>query len=347
VAKLAVAVSGGVDSAVAAARLVDTGHEVTAIHLLLQPKPAPAIADALAVAEALGIPFLLWDLSESFERLVQGDFIDEYARGRTPNPCIRCNKTIKFGIMLERALETGFEAVATGHYARLIADAQVVQLHRASEIPKDQSYVLATLSQDVLQRMWLPLGASAKQQVRAEAVERGLPIASKSESMDLCFIPDDDTAGWLASRVGRRPGEIVDEAGTVLGSHDGTYLYTVGQRRGLDIRRPAADGNPRFVLGVDAESRRVVVGPRHRLAVDRLVAGPPVWSSGVATVDAFDACVQVRAHGEQHEASVNVQADGSIEIALHSPILGVAPGQTAVVYDGTKVVVAATINQAS
>jgi len=336
VAKIAVALSGGVDSAVAAARLLDAGHDVTAVHLGLW---ADASDDARAVAAILGVPFLLWDFRDEFQRQVIDDFADEYARGLTPNPCLVCNRRLKFGAMLDRAVELGFDGMATGHYARLVGD-DPAELHRG-DVAKDQSYVLAVLPQPVLRRLWLPLGASSKQEVRQEAQARGLPVAGKAESMDVCFIEDGDTGAWLAARLGSRPGQIVSESGEVLGTHDGTYLYTIGQRRGLNLRRPAEDGQPRYVLGVDAPGGRVVVGPREHLAVDKLVAGPVVWSSGIAEEGQFE--VQVRAHGEPSACVVRALADGCVEIGLANPIFGVAPGQTAVVYDGTRVVAAGVI----
>lgn len=340
-AKIAVAVSGGVDSAVAAARLLDAGHDVTAVHLVLQSRAA--VADARAVADALGIPFLLWDMTDEFQQLVIDDFIETYSNGQTPNPCLTCNRTIKFGAMLDRVLGLGFDGLATGHYARLLSTGGTVELRRAFEAAKDQSYVLAVLTQAQLRRTWLPLGASSKSQVRAEAGERGLPVAAKAESMDICFIADGDTSGWLKQHLGPRPGEIVDESGEVLGTHDGTFLFTVGQRRGLNLRQPAADGQPRFVLGVDAPNRRVVVGPKEHLATAHLETGPVVWSSGVAQVAPFEGRAQVRAHGEEVDCRVTPLADGGMGIELSSAIYGVAPGQTAVVYDDDLVVVSGVI----
>ena len=245
--------------------------------------------------------------------------------------------------MLDKVLELGFDGLATGHYARLVARGDAVELHRAFEPTKDQSYVLAVLTQDKLARAWLPLGASSKAEVRAEAGGRGLPVAHKAESMDLCFIEGGDTPGWLRAHIGPRPGEIVDESGNVLGAHDGTYLYTIGQRRGLNLRFPGEDGRPRFVIGLDAPGRRVVVGPRQRLARAHLETLPVVWSSGVAREAPFEGRAQVRAHGEEVACRVTPQDDGGVGIDLCTPMVGVAPGQTAVVYDGDLVVIAGMI----
>jgi len=355
-ARIVAGVSGGVDSAVATARLLDAGHEVTAVHLVLQhatelvdaQRLLAAAEEARRVAERLGVPFETWDLADDFEAQVLDYFVGEYAAGRTPNPCARCNRTIKFGVFLRRAQVLGYDGLATGHYARIVrAAGDGVELHRAADLPKDQSYVLAVLGQDQLRRVVLPLGGSTKAEVRAEAAKRGLPVAAKAESMDLCFIPDGDTARWLQGRLGAVPGDIVDESGEVLGRHEGTYRYTVGQRKGLNLRRPAADGEPRFVLGLDAAKRQVVVGPREHLAVTRLVAGPVVWTSGVTPGEPFAASVQVRAHGEQYPATVTRLDDEQVQIDVRSPIIGVAPGQLAVLYEGTRVVASATINLAA
>jgi len=348
-ARIVAAVSGGVDSAVAAARLMDAGHSVTAVHLLLQPDGEPASGapdDAARVANRLGIPYELWDLRDEFQRLVLDDFTAEYAAGRTPNPCLRCNRTIKFGELLSRALAAGFDGIATGHYARLVETAGgVVELHRALDASKDQSYVLSVLGQDKLRRVFLPLGESTKDEVRTEAESRGLPVAQKSDSMDLCFIPDGDRVGWLQQRLGVRPGVIADESGEVLGRHDGTYRYTIGQRKGLNLKHPSPDGTPRFVTGIDADHSRVVVGPHRHLAVESLRCGTATWTSGKAPDGPSRLSVQVRAHGDEHPAIVIMLDDGSVEIALPTPIMGVAPGQTAVFYDGSKVVGSAMIER--
>jgi len=343
-ARIISALSGGVDSAVATARMLDDGHDVMAVHLVLH-KADTAVSEARSVAKYLGVPFEVWDLSDVFQRQVLECFVGEYATGRTPNPCVMCNRTIKFGELLRRASELGFDGLVTGHYARVIRlDDGAVELQRAVHVAKDQSYVLSVLTQDCLRRVWLPLGASAKSEVREEAVARGLPVAEKSESMDLCFVPDGDTGGWLAQWLGTQSGEIVDEAGDVLGRHDGIYRYTIGQRRGLNLRQPADDGQPRFVVGLDGETGQVVVGPRAHLEVWGLLGDDAVWTCGVAPDAPFEAVVQVRAHSEEHAAEVVAVCDGrGVEVRLHSPIIGVAPGQTVALYDGTRVVGSARI----
>jgi tRNA-specific 2-thiouridylase len=270
-------------------------------------------------------------------------FSAEYEAGLTPNPCLQCNRTIKFGALLDRALRQGYDGVATGHYARLKRRPHGVELYRAVDAGKDQSYVLSVLTQAQLSRAWFPLGVSTKPEVRAQATSLGLPVANTAESMDLCFIPDGDTAGWLSARLGARPGEIVDESGAVLGRHGGTYRYTVGQRKGLDIRVPAADGSPRFVLGVDAPAARLVVGPRRRLEVTELRCRDAVWTSGTTPAGPIDVRVQVRAHGDEHEAAAMPAPGNDVTVTLPQPITGVAPGQTAAFYDRDQVVGSARI----
>jgi tRNA-uridine 2-sulfurtransferase len=353
--RVVAAMSGGVDSAVAAARAVDAGHEVTGVHLALSRTPqthrtgargcctVEDADDARRAADVLGIPFYVWDLSERFHDEVVADFTGEYAAGRTPNPCVRCNERIKFTAVLDRALALGYDAVATGHYARLRSNPDgAVELHRAVDAGKDQSYVLGVLTQRQLRASLFPLGDTPKPAVRAEAARRGLRVADKPDSHDICFIADGDTPGWLRERLGPAPGSIV-EAGTgeVLGTHEGSYGFTVGQRKGLRIGRPAADGRPRYVLGIEPVSGTVTVGPREALEVDSISGGHARWCGPVPS-DVLDCTVQLRAHGEPHRAVARVRGE-AVELELLDPARGVAPGQTAVLYDGTRVVGSATI----
>ncbi|MDQ1574471.1 MAG: tRNA-uridine 2-sulfurtransferase, partial [Actinomycetota bacterium] len=264
------AMSGGVDSAVAAARAVDAGHEVVGVHLALSQAPQTLrtgargcctvedARDARRAADVLGIPFYVWDMAAEFREDVLDDFVAEYAAGRTPNPCLRCNEKIKFAAVLDRALALGFDAVATGHHARLVDGPQGRELHRSVDIGKDQSYVLAVLTADQLSRAMFPLGDCTKDEVRAEAARRGLGVADKPDSHDVCFIADGDTAGFLTRAIGAQPGPIVDAvSGAELGRHEGAYAYTVGQRKGLGLTVPAPDGRPRYVLSIEPVSRTV------------------------------------------------------------------------------------------
>jgi tRNA-specific 2-thiouridylase len=350
------AMSGGVDSAVAAARAVAAGHDVTGVHLALARNPQTYRSgargcctledsrDARRAADVIGIPFYVWDLAEEFHESVVDDFVAEYAAGRTPNPCLRCNEKIKFAAVLDRALALGFDAVVTGHHARLDSDGR---LRRSVDAAKDQSYVLAVLTPGQLRHSIFPLGDSTKAQVRAEAAARGLAVADKPDSHDICFIADGDTQGWLRERLGGTPGDIVDaDTGAVLGRHDGAYAYTVGQRKGLGLRVPAPDGRPRYVLSITPVSNTVTVGPAEALDV-RVVRGErPVWNVAAPAVSAQ---VQLRAHGEALPADVTV-ADGALVARLHTPARGVAAGQAVVVYQpdpaGDIVLGSATITSA-
>lgn len=349
--------SGGVDSAVAAARAVEAGHDVVGVHLALSraggtlrtgSRGCCTIEDALdarRAADLLGIPFYVWDFSERFRDDVIADFVSEYQAGRTPNPCMRCNEKIKFAALLERALELGFDAVCTGHYANLVSTETGLELHRAADDAKDQSYVLGVLTAEQLAHTYFPLGSTpSKALVRAEAAERGLSVAQKPDSHDICFIPDGDTRGWLAEKVGTATGDIVDRAGAVVGSHEGAHAFTVGQRRGLKLGVPAADGKPRFVLEVRPVSNTVVVGPKEALAVAEISGERFSWA-GAAPSDAEFACeVQIRAHAEPVPASASVTAEG-VTVVPDVALDGVATGQTAVLYVGTRVLGQFTIDR--
>jgi tRNA-specific 2-thiouridylase len=349
--------SGGVDSAVAAARAVDAGHDVVGVHLALSRAGGTLRAgsrgcctiedamDARRAADLLGIPFYVWDFSERFRDDVIDDFVSEYRAGRTPNPCMRCNEKIKFAALLERAIELGFDAVCTGHYALLVDGPDGRELHRASDAAKDQSYVLGVLTADQLAHTYFPLGATpSKAQVRAEAAERGLTVAQKPDSHDICFIPDGDTRGWLAEKVGAEVGEIVDRTGTVIGRHEGAHAFTVGQRRGLQLGVPAPDGKPRFVLEVRPVDNRVVVGPKEALATAEIAGARFTWAGRAPSQRTFSCEVQIRAHAEPVPARAEITAS-EIVVVPETPFDGVAPGQTAVIYDGTRVLGQFTIDR--
>ncbi|WP_418063687.1 tRNA 2-thiouridine(34) synthase MnmA [Pimelobacter simplex] len=362
--KVVAAMSGGVDSAVAAARAAEAGHEVTGIHLALSRNPKSYRSgargcctiedanDARRAADVIGIPFYVWDLSDRFHTDVVEDFMDTYAAGQTPNPCLRCNEKIKFAAVLDKALALGFDAVATGHYATVrTSSSGAIELHRAIDAAKDQSYVLGVLDEQQLRHSLFPLGDTPKPQVRAEAAARGLLVADKPDSHDICFVADGDNAGWLREKLGDRApnqgGEIRDDAtGEVLGEHEGTFAFTIGQRKGLRLGRPAPDGKPRYVLDIEPVSGTVTVGPRERLAVDQVSGDRVRWCGAplvAGTVLAGDGVsVQLRAHGAEHRAVVRV-GDDALVVDLLDPADGIAPGQAVVVYDGTRVVGSATI----
>lgn len=340
--RIMIGLSGGVDSSVAAARLVEAGHEVTGVNYAFGAAGVDGDPDARRIAGELGIDFEVWDFRKEFAEVIMGYFTDEYAAGRTPNPCVRCNSTMKFGRVLDRALASGFDAVATGHYARteLQPDGSVALL-RAADSAKDQSYVLAVLRPDQLERVHFPLGDSRKPEVRAEAAARGLPTASKPDSLDICFIPDGDTAGFLGRKLGIKAGEVVDADGAAVGTHAGAHGFTVGQRKGLKLGRPAADGRPRYVIGTNAATNTVTVGPREALRVTGLRCAPTSWTRVVH--DEPVACrVQVRAHGAPLSAIVTSGPDGT-EVRFDEPTYGIAPGQYAVFYSGDEAIGMATI----
>ncbi|WP_439377514.1 tRNA 2-thiouridine(34) synthase MnmA [Amycolatopsis lexingtonensis] len=338
------AMSGGVDSAVAAARAVDAGHDVVGVHLALSAKPGTLRTgsrgcctiedshDARRAADILGIPFYIWDFAERFTEEVVETFVGEYAAGRTPNPCVTCNEKIKFEALLEKAMALGFDAVATGHYARLSVVDGVPELRRSADSGKDQSYVLASLTAEQLSHAMFPLGDSWKSDVRAEAERRGLSVANKPDSHDICFIPDGDTKKFLEDRLGQRPGELVDaETGAVLGRHTGVHGFTVGQRKGLGIDAPAPDGRPRYVLSLEPVSGSVRVGPAAELGVKVIEADRAIWPSGRPLTEPTECVVQVRAHGGIVDAVADVDSD-VMTVHLREPLRGVAPGQVVVLY---------------
>lgn len=355
--RVLVAMSGGVDSSVAAARMVDAGHDVVGVHMALSSAPGTLrtgsrgccskedAGDARRVADILDIPFYVWDFADRFKDDVIDDFVESYARGETPNPCVRCNERIKFSALAARALALGFDAVATGHYARLTDG----RLRRAVDADKDQSYVLGVLTAEQLSHAIFPIGDTPKPQIRAEAAERGLSVAKKPDSHDICFIPSGDTQAFLGARIGVRRGAVVDETGTVLAEHEGVHGFTIGQRKGLGIAGPGADGRPRYVTAIDAETGTVRVGSVEDLELSELVGDKPVFTSGTPLRGPVECQVQVRAHGGITDAVAELR-DGRLAVALRAPLRGVAPGQTMVLYrpdaEGDEVIASATIARA-
>jgi len=356
--RVVAAMSGGVDSAVAAARMLEAGHEVVGVHLALSQNAATLresargcctledAADARRVADMIGIPFYVWDMAARFKNDVVESFIAEYAAGRTPNPCLRCNETIKFAALLDKALALGFDAVATGHYAQIAEGASGArELHRAVDMGKDQSYVLGVLDEDQLTRSFFPLGDTAKSQIRHEAATRGFYVAAKPDSHDICFIPDGNTRKWLTDRLGEQPGDIVDLGGAKVGEHGGAYAFTVGQRRGLHLGQPTDGGEARYVVEVQPDTNTVVVAAGELLGVDAITGFHPRWC-GPAPEGVVSVGAQVRAHGEEIPATAWVDEE-KVEVRLQRRIRGVAPGQSVVLYDGTRVVGSATIAKAT
>ncbi len=350
--KVLVAMSGGVDSSVAASMLVAEGHDVTGVHMKLSNTPglqssgkvhgcctAEAADDARRVAQVLDMPFYVWDLTEEFSRGVLDDFVAEYTNGRTPNPCVRCNETVKFGALLERGRRAGFDAVATGHYAVNRFDRGAWRLGRSADRAKDQSYVLSTLGQDALALARFPVGAQTKTETRAIARSLELRTADKPDSYEICFVPDGDAAGFVERALGETAaGEIVGPDGAVVGEHRGLHRFTVGQRRGLGI----ATHEKRYVLEVDAPRNRVVVGPGELLARGGLVAERVSW---IAETPAPETAVsaQIRAHGSEISAVLETVGDGGATVRFAEPQRGVAPGQLVALYAGDEVLGGGTI----
>ena len=348
------AMSGGVDSSVAAARMVDAGHDVVGVHLALSTAPGTLrtgsrgccskedASDARRVADVLGIPFYVWDFAEKFKADVIDDFVSSYARGETPNPCVRCNQRIKFSALAARALALGFDTVATGHYARL-SDGR---LRRAVDRDKDQSYVLAVLTAEQLRHAAFPIGDTPKPQIRSEAARRGLAVADKPDSHDICFIPSGNTRAFLGERIGVRRGAVVNADGAVLATHDGVHGFTIGQRKGLGIAGPGPDGRPRYVTAIDADTATVHVGEAGDLDVFALTGRAPVFTAGAVFSGPVECAVQVRAHGEIASAVVELTGD-ELDVRLRTPLRGVARGQTLVLYrpdpGGDEVLGSATI----
>lgn len=376
-ARVLVGLSGGVDSAVAAARLLAAGHQVEGMFMQLEGDAeaeggaggaagaeggdrmasgytGEAVKDAQIVADYLGIKLHVWDLADEFRAIVKAPFVEGYHDGLTPNPCVRCNRLLKFGAVVQRALELGYDYVATGHYAQSWQPgaAGVIpvaggaagavgragrragglggwELRRGANPNKDQSYVLAGGKREMLEHAIFPLGdVVSKDDVRAEAAALGIPVAGKRDSFDICFIPDGDTRGYLRRHLGAEPGVIVDEAGAVVGQHSGAYQYTVGQRRGLHLPRPHADGQPRYVTGIEPRSGVIHVGPLLALEVPGVTCGPVNWiagpeelglsvraggaggagGAGEAVLEGPEVSVQFRAHGAALPARIRFAA---------------------------------------
>ncbi|MFN2452242.1 MAG: tRNA 2-thiouridine(34) synthase MnmA [Candidatus Dormibacteria bacterium] len=347
-AVVAVAMSGGVDSSVAAARLVERGVSTLGITLAMWPRsPAvqrdrgccgvDAVDDARRVAVQLGIPHYAWNLEGDFKAAVIADFEDGYASGRTPNPCVRCNERIKFGVLLDRAEAVGATHLATGHHARTGRRRGLATLHRSANRAKDQAYTLHRVAAERLQRAVFPLGSiSSKELVRAEARRLGLRTAEKPDSQELCFVDarlSDELETRLAGRY--RPGPIVDGGGRQVGQHRGLPFLTVGQRSGLGLAPSRPDAPPMHVLRLDPSTNTVAVGPREALRTTQVVAGECRWVDRPPPVGGTVG-IQLHAHGEEHTALVE-QSGPQLRLRCAVPVSRVAPGQAVVVYSGDEV----------
>jgi len=338
--KIAVAMSGGVDSSVTAALLKQQGHEVVGITMrLFEPcttGSGSAAHDAAVVAAHLGISHHVLDLEAEFRQLIINDFIAEYGCGHTPNPCIRCNRYIKFGLLLDKARELGADLLATGHYVRKTVDPDgLCHLRMARNLPKDQSYFLYTLTQERLSRLLFPLGeVESKDEVRRLAREFGLPVAEKGDSQEVCFIPGDDYITFLEESAGLADtqGEIVHLDGTVLGRHGGTHRYTIGQRKGLGI----AWKEPLYVVAIETGSNRVVVAEQQHVLAPGLLAEEVSWIQPPADGE-FDSTCKIRYRHQPVDCRVRVLEDGGCEVRFSQPQKAVTPGQSVVFYRGDEV----------
>ncbi len=335
--KILMAMSGGVDSSVAAYILLRDGCEVLGATMCMHERyTKSAVPEAQAVCRQLNIEHVVVDITDEFERLVVRPFLADYLTGRTPNPCIRCNKLFKFGRLLEVAREHGCDAVATGHYARLVETDNRWRLLRGTDRRKEQSYFLFLLAQEQMNRVLFPLGDMTKDRVRAVAAERQLVVAQRPESQEICFVPGDDLPRFFAAETDAqpRPGEIVDESGRVLGRHRGIHHYTVGQRRGMGV----AAAEPLYVLAIDAATDRLIVGPKGSLARIAGRVGELHWCAGRAPAESpLKTHVQIRYRHNGVEADIHVSGDRA-ELYFHEPVYGWTPGQAAVFYRDDEVI---------
>lgn len=340
--KLVIAMSGGVDSSVAAAILKEEGYEVIGATMRIIPS-ANAGTDAAKVARRLGIPHHVLDFRDVFAHRVIDDFCREYSLGRTPNPCVRCNKYIKFGILRERARELGADFIATGHHARVERNENngTYLLKKGADKQKDQSYFLCQLTQEQLNHALFPIGNLTKDKVRQIAREMNLPVADRPESQEICFIPDDDYAGFLKDYLPQasHPGPVLDREGNTLGQHQGILSYTIGQRRGLGI----AAAEPLYVTAIEPDRNAVVVGTKEQTYGTELVAGDLNWIAAARPESPIRVKARIRYRHPEAEATVSPRDDDSVYVKFIRPQLAITPGQTVVFYDGDTVIGGGTI----
>jgi len=342
-----VAMSGGVDSAVAAGLLVRQGYDVVGITMRLWTVEDPAAPagkkrccsvedtdDARAAADVLGIPHYVLNMEREFQDRVVSYFVDEYARGRTPNPCLACNEHVKFRALLDRAVALDADFLATGHYARIDREGGRYRLRRAIDDAKDQSYVLYTLGQAELARTLFPVGDCAKPRIREIAREMRLPLAEKPDSADICFVPDGDHRAFLRRRLPQIAGAVRDGAGAMVGEHDGIAGYTIGQRRGLGV----ATGEKRFVTGIDPELNVITVGREEDLLAGGMVVERVNWLAGAPPPVATRLRAKIRYRTAAAPATVTPLVDGGASVAFDASQRAITPGQAAVFYDGDEVI---------
>ena len=347
--RIVAAMSGGVDSSVAASLLAEAGHEVIGLSMqLYDQRESPEafgsccslddLYDARRVASTIGIPHYIVNFEEEFQATVVDNFVREYAAGRTPIPCVHCNSGLKFQTLLERAAGLGAAAVATGHYARVTfdEDSRRYRLLRGADADKDQSYFLFSLTQEQLAHAIFPVGHLTKPEVRAHAERLGLSVAAKPDSHEICFVPDGDAGGFVERRLGEgdHAGDIVDTTGRVLGRHRGIHRLTVGQRKGLGL----AEGKPMYVLRLEPAESRVVVGPREELGSLRLSASSVNWIAGEPPSAPRRVTARIRHRHKDAPAIVTAERDGNAFLVFDEPQIAVTPGQAVVFYDGEEVI---------
>ena len=332
---IAVALSGGVDSACAALLLQDAGHRVTGLHMKLTDKDSDSWDKARAVGDSIGIHVKLLDLSDSFQKHVVDYFVSEYNSGRTPSPCPQCNRKIKMTLLLEQALQLGAERFSTGHYARILSKDDRLSLLKGSDNSRDQSYFLFMLNQKILSNLILPLGELTKVEVRRIAEQRGVPVSSTEDSQELCFIPDNTYVKFLLEQGAEaKPGPIVDEDGNIIGKHRGIIFFTVGQRRGLGVCGP----EPLYVLAIDHERNEVIVGKKNQTLVSGIVIDQLSFVSGKTPDWNNRFTIKVRSTSREATCKIREIGPDSLTISFDSPQSGVAPGQAAVLYKENEVV---------
>lgn len=347
--KVAVAMSGGVDSSLTAALLIEQGYDVIGVTMNLSDESrekggSTAITDAKKVADALNIPHYVVNYHKQFNDEVIKYFISEYAHGRTPNPCVRCNNAIKFGGLLQDCLALGAEYVATGHYARIEQDENLGRyvIKKGIDERKDQSYMLYTLDKDILKYFILPLGVYSKDKTRELANNMNLPVANKPESQEICFIPNDDYKAYLKQKAPHilKPGDIVDVDGNYLGKHEGVPLYTIGQRKGLGIAAP----HPLYVVGLDVKRNRVIVGENKDVFAHGLVAQNLNFITKDKFTKPFTTTAKIRYGAKECECEISPLNDGKLaKVIFKEPQRAITPGQSIVFYDEEIVVGGGTI----
>jgi tRNA-specific 2-thiouridylase len=346
--RIVVAMSGGVDSSVAASLLAEAGHEVIGVSMqLYDQRESPDafgsccslsdLQDARRVAHAIGFPHYILNLEETFQQTVVRNFVDEYAAGRTPIPCVHCNADLKFDTLAGRAAGFGAAAIATGHYARVVfdEDARRYRLLRGVDAAKDQSYFLFSLTQDQLAQAMFPVGHLTKAEVRAHAARLGLAVADKPDSHEICFVPDGDAGSFVERQLDSAPidGEIVNERGETLGRHRGLHRLTVGQRKGLGL----ATGTPMYVLRLEPATSRVVVGPRDALGETTLTATTVNWIDGAPPSGPRRITARIRHRHTDAPATVTPDGADTARVVFDDPQIAITPGQAVVFYDGEEV----------